>query len=354
VFRRFLVLTRKDLTLLWRNHFTTALLVVTALYALVIHFFIPADVSAEPDVVLFDATESQVVAQFYRQGAEDQGTAEKLIFVDSAAAYRQALEESTNRVGLHVTGQAAPERITLTWQGYENSRVRRLTEAALRQEIAEQAGIPLPAFETEELSQGRVAERPPFNLTFVPLFVFMDAGLVGLYLAAALLYFEKGEGSLRAYRVTPGSATSYLLAKSVAMALLGTGFTVMLTLVTVGLGANWAAILPVIFLGSLVLTLVIMVVANMFQTINQFLFSGLLFTIILSLPLFSYFAPSISFAFFRVLPTYPMIFALREAYFPTGNSIVIGQALQQLGITFIIALPLCAWTFRRQLIARDA
>jgi len=68
---------------------------------------------------------------------------------------------------------------------------------------------------------------------------------------------------------------------------------------------------------------------------------GLLFTVLLSLP------------WIRILPTYPLLFALREAYFMPQNTVSLVAALVQLALTAAIVFPLAVLTLRRQLIARD-
>jgi hypothetical protein len=112
-------------------------------------------------------------------------------------------------------------------------------------------------------------------------------------------------------------------------------------------------LVAVVFLGSLVITLVTMVVANMFHGISQFFVAELILMVVLSLPLVSYFQPGLSLAPLRLLPTYPLVFALREAYFPTGSPAVMTTAVLQLLVTLGLAFPLAVLSFRRQLVVRD-
>ena len=129
--------------------------------------------------------------------------------------------------------------------------------------------------------------------------------------------------------------------------------TIVVTLATVGFGVNWPAVVAIVFMGSVVITLIMMIIANLFDSLGQFIFAGMIIMMLLGLPTVAYFMPSFSPALLRLLPTHPLIFGLREAYFPTGSTGILTQALAQLAITVLIAFPLAVLTFRRQLTARD-
>jgi len=350
---RFLTLTAKDLRLIVRSHMLTVLVVVALIYVGAVNFLVPEDVSSETAVVLWDQTAVQSVRQLYEASVESGAADAEIIFVDSKTAFEEAMAVYGNRLGLRVEGGEMPERVVVTYQGHENPEVRRLLEASLKQQLGPLRGDTFPAFTTETLQPGTTAERPPFNLSLLPILIFSEASMIGLLLAAALFYSEKTEGTLRAYRVTPGGLAEYLLAKSVAMGVVGLVSATIITLFTIGLDVNWLAVVGVVFLSAVVVTLLTLVVANMFQTISQFLFTGVLLNLTLALPAVSYFLPGFAPVWLKWLPTYPMIFALREAYFPTGAGAILTGAVGQILLTLAVLLPLAVVAFRRRLIARD-
>lgn len=349
--RRLLSLWGKDLKVVIRNHYLTVVVALAVLYVLAINFLIPAQLAAAADVVIWDQTESQAMLQLYQVAGSSAGQA---LAVNSEAAFSEAMEAGDTRVGLRVEGRDLPERIVVTYQGYENERTRRLFEAVLRAQTAAVTGSPWPVFATDTLRPAQPAERLPFNFSLLPVFIFSEAIMVGVLLVAALLYSEKDEGTLRAYRVTPGGVLEYLLAKSLAMGVLGVIFTVIVTVFTVGLRVDWAPILGLTFVSTVVMTLIALVAANLFGTISQFLLTGLVITVAFGLPVAGYFLPSLSPWWFKVLPSYPLVFALREAYFPSGNPAAITGAVWQMLVTLAIVLPLAAVAFSRQLVRREA
>lgn len=350
--RRLLSLLAKDLKVVTRNHYLTVVVGLALVYVLAINFVIPAQLATSAEVVVWDQTPGQAMLKLYQAGAGEAGGAA----VDSETAFAEALQAGNTRLGLHIEGGDLPERITVTYQGYENEQTRHLFETTLRTQVAALAGSPRPTFATDVLrpAGAQPAARPPFNFSLLPVFIFSEAVMVGILLVAALLYSEKDEGTLRAYRVSPGGELEYLLAKSLAMGVLGVVFTVIVTALTVGLRVAWGPILGLVFLAAAVMTIIALVVANLFKTISQFILTGLVITIVFGLPVAGYFAPSLGPWWFKVLPSYPLVFALREAYFPTGNAAAIAGAVWQMLATLAIALPLAVLAFRRQLVGRDA
>lgn len=349
--RRIWALTKKDWRMLMRNYYVAAILLVALLYIVATRFLIPAELSTNATVVLFDETGSQIVREFYESHA---GGSEQLLIVESAEQFASAVE-GYNRIGLRVVGGNVPEQFEATFQGYENHRTRNLLTATLQAQAAalRGEGATYPRFETRVLKPGTAAERPPFNESLVPIWIYSEAALVGMLLGATLLFAEKDERALRAIRVTPATVVEYLAARTISMFLLGLLFTVVVTVFTIGVSVNWLAIIPMVLLGSAVITLAMMVLANMFDSLGQFIFPGIILMVLLGFPTVIYFVPSFSPPLMRLLPTYPLIFGLREAYFPTGSAGILSQALIQLAITVAVVFPLAALTFRRQLIARD-
>jgi hypothetical protein len=347
--RRVASLVRKDARLLVRNYYLVAVLVIAALYIAAVRFLFPADININPGLVLWDNTAGGAVRGAFAAGGD------QVIVVETEAEYNAALAGGATRIGIRADGGVRVERFELTFQGYENPQQRRLLGAAMQRLAAtlRGEGAQYPRFETRVLRPGQPLQRPPFNLAMVPVLVFTEATMVGMFLAAALLYSEKEERTLRAYRTSPAGMAEYLLARGIAMGLLALVSAVPITLLTIGPAANWLVIVPLVFFAGLVITMLVMVLANLFDTISQFIYPAIALMTVLALPSASYYMPAFGPAWIRLLPTYPLVFALREAYFPTGNHAAQTGAIWQLLLTLAVVFPLAVVTFRRQLIARD-
>lgn len=352
--RRLLSLTARNLRLISRNYYLAIILILALLYAAVTRFLIPADLSQKPPVVLWDTTAGQVMRQAYQQAEQGQ-----VFFADSAEAY-ETLLEGTNRIGLKVLGGVIPERIEVTYQGWETEKTRKLLEASIQGQIAAitggagGAGGTFPVFPKVVLKQGQAGVQPPFNLALVPIFILSEAVLMGVFLAGALLIAESEERTNLAYRVSPAGTAEYVLASCLAMGMLAVAFTVILNLLTTGLAGNWPAILLLVFTGAVVTTVITLAYASFFANLSQFLAGMIVAVFVLTIPAASYFMPSFSPLLVRLLPSYPMVFALREAYFPSGNPGLTAAAMKQMGITLVVFIPIVLWALERRLRGGEA
>jgi hypothetical protein len=74
--------------------------------------------------------------------------------------------------------------------------------------------------------------------------------------------------------------------------------------------------------------------------------------LVLSLPSVALFLPSFSPLWVRLLPTYPMVFGLREAVFPTGNTQIFWNAVLVMLAANVVLLLIGSRAFDRQMARR--
>jgi ABC-type Na+ efflux pump permease subunit len=192
-------------------------------------------------------------------------------------------------------------------------------------------------------------QKVPFNEMWVPILLFTDTALIGMVFIAALLFMEKEEGTLRAFLVTPGHSWEYLLSKTLTLALLAALFTLIFVPLTIGAGPNYLYLLLLMAAGSLFGSLLGAWVAVYFDNLSQYLFPALTLMVVLSLPAVAYFTPSFSPWWLRLFPTYPLVFGLREALFPSGSPQIVFSALSVLLGLSLLLLVISSRVFKRQL-----
>ncbi|TVQ21757.1 MAG: hypothetical protein EA383_16635 [Spirochaetaceae bacterium] len=132
---------------------------------------------------------------------------------------------------------------------------------------------------------------------------------------AVNLFQEKQDGTIRAYRVTPGGTGRYLTAKM----LLWTGLTILygvvLLLCTVGFGlspASWAAMLLLLLVAGLFISAFGLFVALFFSSINGWFLPGISLLLVSQLPIVSYLFPTFSPSWITWFPTYRLLYAVRD------------------------------------------
>lgn len=350
MFRRLSLSIRRDNRINLRNGYYLVTLAVAVIYFLLIRFLIPQDASAKPDVFIFDNTPD---ARFSSQALETQ--VDQVVLVESEAGLESGMHANTNSVGLVLEpGETLPQ-VTLVFQAYHNPQVRSLLSAAVEAELRELYGVPYPdpaVVDVVSLREGQAAPSTSFKDLWVPILLFSDAAMIGLILIAALMFMEKEEGTLKAYLVTPGRVWEYLLSKALTLGWLAVLFTLILTPLTLGLRPNYLSLLPVMFAGAVFTALLGAWVAIYFDNLSQFLFPGVGLMVLISIPSVALFVPGFSPWWLKWIPTYPLVFGLREAVFPTGSPGIVLNALLVTLLLSAVVLFFASRAFVRQMVHR--
>jgi len=353
VLRRLGALVVNDSKLAVRNHFLTIIVALALIYVAVILWLIPRELSLETRLVVLDETsDRRITAALEAQIEQEPGAVDRLTLAADRSEFDRGLQSGIGTVGLIATGDGRAPEVELVFQGHENQRTRNLLVAAIDEQLINPLyfGQSRPDYETRVLNPGAPTEKPPFNEALLPIFLFTEAGMLGVFLIAALMFSEKLEGTDRAYSVTPGRTTEFLLSKVLVFGILALVMTAIITVPTVGLaGISLWQLAVVILLASFFTSYAGVVVAAFFDNFAQYVFWGILVMVILGLPAGSYFVPSFSPAAVRIIPTYPFIFALREIYFPTGNPGIVYTAIWQLSLATVVAGAAGTLIFQRRL-----
>ncbi len=164
------------------------------------------------------------------------------------------------------------------------------------------------------------SEKPPFNLNLLPMLLALEVAMLGFFFVAALVFQEKEEGSIRAFRVSPAGTWPYILSKAVSNVLLSLLYGVLLFVFTIGLRPELPAVLLLVALAGFLMTTVGLTIGVFFKSLSEFVYILAGIMVVISLPVVSYFLPSFRAAFFPFIPTYPLMFGIRELIFSTGKT----------------------------------
>jgi hypothetical protein len=349
--RRLWISVQRDTYINWRNGYYLVTILIALIYLVTIRWIIPADTSAEPHLYIVDDTRDQRFARFAVQ-EDSAGRVQTLSNVDELQA-RMGKDESS--VGISLAEEQPLPRVTLYFQAHHNPRVRELTAISIHSQLqALYQGQPTQAAPIiQRVLRGDVLDRRvPYNLSWVPILIFGDATMIAMILVAVLIFMEKDEGTLKAYLVTPGRVWEYLLSKALSLTVLGVLCTLIVVPFTVGGGANYLHLIAIVFAGCLFGSLLGALFGVHFDNISQFFFPVVLLFVLSTLPGVAYFVPSFSPWWLRWHPTYPLVFGLREAIFPSGNPQIVGSALLTLLGLDVILLIASSAAFQRHMARR--
>lgn len=316
-------LLSQDLKLLLRNAIFWVISVSLVLIVITVNWLVPAEAELDSRSLVVYGMQLPV------PGVQ---------VAESPEAVRE-LVENTDAIGLINTGGG----LTVVHSGLSDQAI-----AALVSQLT-----PLPEDQPPLNVQAlRQSERTTAqNLRMVPMFVSFEAVILGFLMAAILLLGEKQEGTLRAYRVSPGGTLAYVVSKSLLFVLVGTAYAALMVVTTIGFAFNWGQFLLLTVLGCLLYTLLGLSLAVFFQDISGWFFLATLILALNMLPMVSFAVPSFSPGWMQSIPSYGGLFAYEEILFPTGRA--LGGTFAALGTQALAAFALCMLLVKRKLLSAE-
>lgn len=318
-------LIRKDWALITKNYFFYVTLFFAVLMVVVIRFVVPEDVSMEQTVYFvfeYDAPNELV------SGFEDEG----YLLLNGRTELDEMLRENIQSVGMIFVDENTVE---YRLQGHENEKVKAYLELSV-EAMYQEYNAPV-ATSTRALRDYSKVEDVPFNKLLLPLFLVMEPALLGLFLIATMVFSEKEENTITVFATTPSSVNAFIMSKSIVMVILGLISLILTTALVVGFSANylWLILLTIVcgFMGAALGLLL----ASFFDNIASAMLWVICLSLLFSMPFAAYFSPSFAPIWMKALPTYYMLFAFKEAAFPTGEVGIIINTLVICGGIGILA-----------------
>ncbi len=309
----------RDLTLSWRNYHVAAVIGIAALMIALI-IFLPSELNTGPGEYFLDTLPGRPVrSALLDLGGNPEGLPETRAELD------RLLEENSSALGLVIEGSIDAPQVEVIQQTSIPRETVNLLIATVEMVLHAVRDGELPAYPVQTLRPQ--APDVPLNLAGIPIFLVFEVAILGFLLVAVFVFQEKQEGTIRAYRVSPGGLWPYLISKVLVFTLLGLVYGVAVVLAGFGLSANWPAVLALTVWASAFMTVFGLGFAAWFDNLSHWFFPGLAVLVLNMLPFFSYVYPVFSPAWITVIPSYGLVFAVREALFPTGDAEVIRTTL---------------------------
>ncbi len=176
----------------------------------------------------------------------------------------------------------------------------------------------------------------------LPFVVFADLALVGFYFIAALVLFEKAEGTLTALVVSPLRFGEYLASKLATLTALAVLISLLVTLLCYGPAFNWPLLIVAVALLSCFGLLVGLIAVAPHDTVSAFFLPAQVYSLTMAVPLIPFLGFFDSPVFY-LWPTYGALLLLRAAFVP-GASWQVGY-----GVVYqLVWIGLLTWVARRR------
>lgn len=338
-------LLKKDFKVAYRNFFFLIVFIVGIILISVTNYLVPEKISTDSKFIYIIENNTQelqpLIAFLEKQ--------ERSIKVSSKDALINIMKEERNTVGIILKSINNKPSFEIVMQGYENNQSKKSIALSFKS-ILNANNLDTSNIETIVLNTTRDYKSIPFNKSMIPLLILNEPVMLGFIFLATLIFMEKEEGTTNAYMTTPEGIGKYLISKIIIMILLAVLSTILLTIFTIGFSVNWFYLLFIVTIGSIFGSTTAIVLTSFFDTISKAMIWILVVSLVFTIPMISYFVPSFAPAYITSMPTYSLMFAIKEAIFPMGNTSIIYDTAIYLTVISVILYGASLLLYKRSMV----
>jgi len=140
----------------------------------------------------------------------------------------------------------------------------------------------------------------------LPLVVFSDPSVLGLFFIGGIIMLEKGQGIIQVLVVSPLKTSEYIISKVVSLSLISTLSAVLLTIFGTNIYPDWILLIISVFLTSSLFTLCGIMINAGCNNVNQYIIKTIPYILLLVLPCFALLGFKYSFIFY-IFPSVPAL-----------------------------------------------
>ena len=339
--KRFFSMFMQDLILAYRNGLILIIWVLLVVMVALM-LFLPKQLKVHNEMIL-DKSNGAILTTYLK----DQGVGDGVVYLDEQEFYEE-LEKKPNKVGVVFSGDLENP----VFEFITNSIVAEVNLNLLKSSL-DSAILDLKGEKVDELPvtylRG-VLTSPPFNLKITPIALVFEVVLLGFLFVAVMMFQEKQEATMRAYRVTPAGPLNYIFSKNLLFIILSLIYGLPLVLIGFGLGINYGLLLVVVVLSASMMTLISLFIAVFFKNLSEWFFIGVSLMVLNSLPSISYAMPSFAPKWITWIPSYPAVFAVRDVLFHAATWVDIQPTVILLVVLNVVGFFMAFVAIQRKLL----
>ncbi len=319
-------------------------LLITAIIAIVfIDFVIPAKLDIMPEALFYDGTSNKILEQYLETGGVN-----KKYIISNKEGLINLVKKGKSQIGVIFEGSLTKPKFTLVYDDSISESSVNLVKASINKFAQVLKGdFQDKGFDIKSLRNK--SDTIPLNKNTIPMFMVFEVMVLGFMLSSIMIFQEKQEGTILAYRVSPAGTLSYIISKSLLFLFSSLIYGAIIIVFTMGIAVNFVLLLLIIALGSLLMTLLGLFVGIFFDDISGWFPWGVLILVVDMIPVISYINPAFSPLWIRVIPAYSIMLSMREILFPTGKAGFIMPVLIMLSIECIVMFAISFWGVKNKL-----
>lgn len=343
------IIFKQDSIIAWRNYFWLFNLILLIISSATV-YLLPDDVKINSSQYLFDNSQTRLTQDFISfLSIGDDST------VKSKTELLNKVKENKNNIGLII--QEKNNGISFTYVHNEklDTKILKLTEGELeslyKKYLYHQKDVKPPPVKIETL--GEITNPLTTEKKLIIILIAMEVAILGYLFIAVIIFQEKQEQVINAYRISPSGICSYIFGKTLVWGIFTIIYGILFLIVNVGFSLGfiqWLKILFVLFVSGLFYTLLGMSIAVYFKGLSDWTIIGLGIIIINLLPEIYFLSPSFSAIIVEWIPSYSIVYAVKDILFYPGKTVSFYSFLLKMFIFFLIITPITFYSVHTQLL----
>jgi len=208
-------------------------------------------------------------------------------------------------------------------QGYETDRL----ESLLYISHSESPGVISAKKDRQVVRTLGVMETLNNRENLVPVFLVFAGTLMGFFIVLAYIFYDKVEGVIRAFAVTPSPMWKYLISKVFVLLTIVIVSSSIITIPVMGGQPNYLLFYIFLIITTFAMASLGLLVASFFDSISKSFGAMYVIMVALMIPAFSYYIPSFDPLWLRFFPSYPMLQGFKEILLRGDTGYVLTYSL---------------------------
>ncbi len=301
--KRLMNTVKLDFILANRNFFFLIMIGVAFGYVLTVNFLIPENLEFQGGGKYFTDESSQKKPSLYIKLS---GNANMLL--ESEEELLNTVDSEKGSMGIIFRDEGGEIII----QGYESQKTINNLKAALfaYQNMFMNNSAANKDIQIEYLSE--ISDKISFNRKIIPMMMATDILLIALMFIPVMVFQEKKEGSITAYRVTSATPFQYMLSKILVGMVLSIIFSFIFIIFTMGSDVDYLKITFYTLVSSIILSCIGLIIAQYFSSISEFMVPFFAVSMVFFLPVLKIFSPSFHFTGMEFIPSFPIMIGMDD------------------------------------------
>ena len=183
----------------------------------------------------------------------------------------------------------------------------------------------------------------------LPLFLYFNGSLMGLFIIAAYIFLDKGEGVIRAYAITASKVSTYLLSKVLLLSVTSLVTSFAVTFAVMGFDFNFLGLFILVLTSGFFVSIIGLILSSYYSNIMQSFGVLYILIILLSLPAIAYNIPAWNPAWIQAIPTHYMIIGFKEIIIENGDFMYVALTSLIFLLMSIALMPVATYRFKKTL-----